>query len=126
MQVSVISTPKARNASDRPHFERRHRRALAEPAIHREVDPARVGYGRHPHPPLGLGGGGEAFEKAHPGLAQRFGVGHEVRLRHPHEIGSVEEFADGDLVGDRPAPRLAEFARQHRTFFSRSAALTKP
>ena len=80
MQVSVISTPKARKCGDRPGFECRHRGALAEPAIDREIDPARIGNGRHPHPPLRLGGAGEAFEKAHPGLAQGFGVGHDVRL----------------------------------------------
>ena len=101
---------------DRPRLERRHRRALAEPAINREIDPARIGDRRHPNPPLGLGCRGEPFEKAHPGLAQGFGVGHDVRLRHRDEIGGVEELADGDLMGDRPAPRLTERARQHRLF----------
>jgi hypothetical protein len=60
---------------------------------------------------------GQALEKVHPGLAQRFGVGHDLRLRYGHEIGRVEELPDGDLVGDRPAPRLTELARQHRLFF---------
>src|SRR5439155_11910337 len=40
-----------------------------------------------------------------------------VRLRHRHEIGGVEELADRDLVLNRPAPRLARRAGQHRLFF---------
>ena len=118
MQVSVISTPKARNA----RIARISSAAIAELWPSRRYTaksiPRGSVYGGHPDPPFGLGGGGEVFEKAHPGLAERFGVGHQVRLRHSHEIGSIEEFADGDLVGDRPTPRLAEFARQHRAFFS--------
>jgi hypothetical protein len=106
-----------REGRDRPPFEGRHRGILPEPAIDREIDPARVGDRRHPDPPLGLGSDGDPFEKADPGLAQGFGVGHDVRLRHRDEISRVEELADGDLVGDRPAPRLAELARQHRLFF---------
>jgi len=38
-------------------------------------------------------------------------------LRYGHEVGRVEELPDGNLVGDRPAPRLTERARQHRLFF---------
>ena len=92
---------------DRPPLQRRHPIALAEPAIDREIDAARIGDRRHRNPPLGFRCGGEGFEKAHPGLAQGFGVGHDVRLANLHEIGRVEEFADRDLVGQRPAPRLA-------------------
>ncbi len=117
MQVSVISTPKARKASIARRFERRHPIALPEPAIDREIDAARIGDRRHPHPPLSFGRRSEAFEKPHPGLAQGFGVGHDVRLRHGHEIGGVEELADRDLMRDRPAPGLAELAGQHRPFF---------
>src|SRR4051812_11567199 len=40
-----------------------------------------------------------------------------MRLRHRHEIGSVEELADHDLVLDRPAPRFAERAGAHRLLF---------
>jgi hypothetical protein len=102
---------------NRPRLERDHRSTLPEPAVDREIDAARVGDGRHPHSPRGLGCGGDAFEKAHPGLAQGLGVGHDVGLRHRDEIGRIEEPADGDLVGDRPAPRLAELTGQHRPFF---------
>ena len=116
MQVSVISTPKARNAVDRPLFERRHPLALPKPAIDREIDAARVGDRRHPHPPLRFRRSGEPFEKAHPGLAQELGIGHHVRLRHRHKIGRVEEFADRDLMRDRPTPNRAKIAGQHRPF----------
>ena len=54
MQVSVISTPKGAKRGDRAALERRHRLALAEPAVDREIDAARIGDGRHPHPPLRL------------------------------------------------------------------------
>ena len=94
---------KSAQCRDRPPFERRHPLALAEPAIDGEIDAARVGDRRHPHPPLGLGCGGEPFQKAHPGFAQGFGVGHDVRLRHRHEIGGIEELADRDLVRQSPS-----------------------
>ncbi len=103
---------------DRALLERRHLRCLAEPAIDGEIEPARIGDRRHPNPALGLGRRREAFEKAHPGLAQGFRVGHDVGLRHRHQILGIEELADRDLVGNRPAPRLAELARQHRPLFS--------
>jgi len=71
---------KGRERRDCPALERRHPLGLPEPAIDREIDAARVGDRRHPDPARGLGCGSEAFEKAHPGLAQGFGVGHDVRL----------------------------------------------
>ena len=117
MQVSVISTPKARSASIARCLERRHLVGLPEPAVDREIEPARVGDRRYPDPPLGLGRAGEAFEKPHTGLAQGFGVGHDVGLRHRHEIRRVEELADRDLVRYRPAPDGPELTGQHRPFF---------
>src|SRR5207302_837149 len=40
----------------------------------------------------------KALEPAHAGLAEAFGVCHDVRLRDWHEIRRSEEFADLDLV----------------------------
>jgi hypothetical protein len=49
-------------------------------------------------------------------LAQALGVGHDVRLRHRHEIGGAEELAHLDLVLERALRRRAVLARQHRSF----------
>ena len=107
---------------DCPLFERRHPLALPKPAIDREIDAARVGDRRHPHPPLRFRRSGEPFEKAHPGLAQGLGIGHHVRLRHRHKIGRVEEFADRDLMRDRPTPNRAETRRPASPVPRRSVA----
>ena len=56
----------------------------------------------------------QAFEKTHPGLAERLGVGHDMSLRYRHEIGCIEELAERDLMLDRPAPRLAQRTGAHR------------
>jgi hypothetical protein len=98
-------------------LERGHRLGLAEPLVDRDIEPARIGQGRNADPAVGLWRGGEAFEKAQPGRAERLRVGHDVRLRHRHEVGGVEEFAGHDLVLDRPAPRLAERTGEHRLLF---------
>jgi hypothetical protein len=58
-----------------------------------------------------------SFEKLDPGLAQRLGVGHDMRLGDLDEIRCVEETSDAHHVLDRPAARLAEFAIQHRLLF---------
>src|SRR5204862_8046135 len=60
---------------------------------------------------------GEGFEIRDAVFAKVLGVGHDMRLRHRYESGSVEELADRDLVPDRPPPRLAGLPGQHRLFF---------
>ena len=100
----------------RARFESTHVLALAEPLIDLHVETARIGQGRDPDPPFAFGAG-EAFEKAHAGLAERLGIGHDMRLRDRHQIGRVEEFADRDLMRDGPASRFAELAGQHGPFF---------
>ena len=102
---------------DRARFEVAHGLALAEPLVDLHIETARIGQGRDPDPPLAVGGAGEAFEKADTGLAERLGVGHDVRLRDRHEIGRVEELADRDLMRDGPASRFAELAGQHGPLF---------
>ena len=64
-----------------------------------------------------LGGGGKPFEKAHSGFPQKFGVGHDMRLGDRHKIGRIKEFANGDLVRQRPASDLAQLAGEHRPLF---------
>jgi hypothetical protein len=108
---------KGAQRSDRPLLERSHLVGLPKSAIDLEIEPARVGDSRYPHSPLGLGRGGEAFEKPHTGFAQRLGVGHDVGLRNLHEICRVEELADRDLVRYPPAPDGPELTRQHGLFF---------
>jgi hypothetical protein len=58
-----------------------------------------------------------AFQPFDPGAAERFRVGHEVGLRHRHEIARAEIAADLDLMFDRPLPQRAEFAGAHCRFF---------
>ncbi len=102
---------------DRALLERGHLVGLAQALVVTEIDAARIGNHRHAHAALVLRAGRHAFEKFDPGLAERLGVGHDVRLRHRHEIGRVEEAPDLQHVLDRPAARSAEFAGKHRPFF---------
>ena len=86
---------------DRAPLQVEHRGGLAEHAGFREVGAARIGDGRDAHAALAGRRLGEPLEPAHAGLAEAFGVGHDVRLRHRHEIGGAEEIADRDLVAQR-------------------------
>jgi hypothetical protein len=98
---------------DRSPLERGHGVGLFEALVVAKVDTARIGDHRDAHASFGLGTGGHIFEELDAGLAQRFGVGHDVRLGDFDEIGGVEKLADTHHVFDRPAPRLAELAGQH-------------
>ena len=55
------------------------------------------------HAALAFGRAASAFQPAHAGLAEALGVGHDVRLRHRHEIRRAEELADLDLMLRAPA-----------------------
>ena len=59
----------------------------------------------------------QAFEPGDARLAQALGVGHDVRLADGHEIGRIEEVADGDLVAHGPLAHGPLLARQHGAFF---------
>jgi hypothetical protein len=59
----------------------------------------------------------QTFEPFDPGHAERFRVGHEVRLGHGDEIAGAEIFSDLDLMRDRPPCSRAELAGPHRFFF---------
>ena len=47
---------------------------------------------------LAFGDGGKPLQPAHAGFAEAFCIGHDVGLRHRHEIRGTEEVADLDLV----------------------------
>jgi hypothetical protein len=61
---------------------------------------------------------GEPFD---PGLAQRLGVGHDVRLRNRQEIARAEIAAELQLMLYRPAARRPQCAAEHRTSSSVSS-----
>jgi hypothetical protein len=55
----------------------------------------------------------DLFQKLDPGLTERFGVGHDVRLGDFDEIFCIEKPADAHHMVDSPAPWLAQFTVQH-------------
>ena len=59
----------------------------------------------------------QAFQPSHTCLAQALGVGHDVRLADGHEIGRIEEFADGDLMANGPLADRPLLASEHSAFF---------
>ena len=83
----------------------------------REIGAARVGDGRNTDPTLAFCGRSKAFQPLHAGFAEAFGVGHDVGLRHRHEIGGVEELPDLDLVSQRELRQRAGLACKNVPFF---------
>src|SRR5262249_57365450 len=69
---------------------------------------------------------GQALEPFDSGFAQRFGIGHDVGLRHRHEVTRAEVVADLDLMLDRPLRRFAALARPQRLFFGREVHSQSP
>src|SRR5207244_9876984 len=94
-----------------------HPCGMAEQMRLGKVSAARIGDGGDAHAALAFGGGGEAFKPLHAGLAQAFGVGHDVGLRDRYEVRSTEEFADLDLVPQGLSRHRAGFPRQDVLFF---------
>ena len=94
-----------------------HRVGLLEALVGGEIEPARVGDGGDAHAPLSLGRRRQPFEPGDAGLAQALGVGHHVRLADGHEVGRIEELADGDLVTHGPLAHGPQLARQHGPLF---------
>ena len=89
-------------------FERGHGIGLFEALVMTEIDAAWVGDHRDAHLAFGWQTGRHLFEKFDPGLTQRFGVGHDVRLYHRHQVGRIEKFPDPLHMLDRPAAWFAE------------------
>jgi hypothetical protein len=101
MQVLVIKMPNA----------------LPEAFVVTEIDAARVGDHRDAHLAFGWWASCHLFQKLDPGFTQRFGVGHDMRLGHRHQVGRIEKFSDPLHMLDRPAARFAELTIQHGRFF---------
>ena len=102
---------------NRPPLEVEHRRGLPQHVGLGEVSAARIGDGRHAHAPLSFGNRGQSLQPAHPGLAEALGVGHDVGLRHRHQILGAEEFADLDLMLQGLLRQEAGLARENILFF---------
>src|SRR5262249_11421999 len=101
---------------DRAPLEVEHRGSLPQHAGLGEIGAARVRDGRNSDPTLPLVRASEAFQVADAGFTETLGVGHDVCLRHRHEVCGAEELADADLVAQgllrhRPLP-----ARQNLLF----------
>ena len=71
-------------------LEIEHPGLLLEPMRRREVGAARIGDGRNAHAPLLGRQRRQALEPFDAGHAERLGVGHDVGLRHRHEIVGAE------------------------------------
>src|SRR5204862_5286150 len=74
-----------------------HRRGLPEHAGFGEVGAARVRDGGYADAWV-VRTRRKRLEPAHSGLTEAFGVGHDVGLRHRHEIRCAEKLADLDLM----------------------------
>ena len=82
MQVLVISTPSASNASDVAAFQRHHPVLLLQSCRRAEIGAARVGDRGDADPPIRRRQGGEPLQERHPGFAEGLRVRHDVRLPH--------------------------------------------
>ena len=56
--------------------------------------PRGSGDGWNAHKSLMFGGRSKSFQPAHTGLAKALGIGHDMRLRHRHEILGAEKLAN--------------------------------
>ena len=98
----------ASEGRDGPALELEAPRGLLEHARLREIRSTRVCDCRHAHH-----GVLQRFQPAHARLAEAFAVGHDVRLRHRHEIRGAEELAHLDLMLDRLLHCAPVLAREH-------------
>ncbi len=110
MQVSVIRMPRRENAAT----ARRSSSSTQPGCFKTEAFAKSVPRGSmivgHAHRGAFVG------KRLHPldaRFAEALGVGHDVRLRHRHEVRGAEEIADPDLVLDRAPHRVPELARLH-------------
>src|SRR2546423_8492597 len=82
----------------------------------RKVGAARIRDGRNADTPLLERERSHALEPLDASHAERFGVGHDMSLRHGHEIARTEITADLDLVLDRPPRSWAELTAAESFF----------
>ncbi len=83
---------------NRAPFEIEHRPRLAQPIGVREIGAARIGDRGNADAPLSFGRRGQSLEPDDAGFTETLGIGHDVGLRHRHEIRSAEEFSHLDLM----------------------------
>ena len=94
----------ARERGDGAALELQHPARVLQHRGLREVGAARIGDRGHAH--RGAFVARAPRPSSTPGSPEALGVGHDVRLRHRHEVRGAEEIADPDLVLDR-APHRA-------------------
>src|SRR6185436_8415193 len=82
-----------------------------------EIGAARIGDGGNAHRPPAVLRRRELLQPAHARLTQAFRVGHDVRLRHRHEVPGAEKAADLDLVLERESRDLALLPGEDRLLF---------
>src|SRR5437764_15271635 len=82
-----------------------------------KVGAARVGDGRNADTPLLERERGHALEPLDASHAERFGIRHDMGLRHRHEIARTEITTDLDLMLDRPPRGWAELTGSEGFFF---------
>jgi hypothetical protein len=82
-----------------------------------KISAAWIRNGGDPNPPFTVGGGGEPFKPLNAGLAQTFGIGHDVGLRYLDKVLCAKEVADLDLVLQGLLRDIPALAGQNITLF---------
>ncbi len=96
-----------------------HPRLLLEPVRGGKISAARVADGWNAKAAAIRRLARQALEPFNAGHSERFGVGHDMRLRDRNKIVGAEIIPHPDLMLDRPLRCRAELARAHRLFFLR-------
>ena len=102
-----------RTGGNEAALETGHRLGLAKRQVMRKIDPARIGDHRYCDTRAVLR---QPLDKAHARLAERFRIGHHMRLADRHHVGGIEHPADLKLMVDGPAAGRPHLAGKHRLF----------
>ena len=95
-------------------FQFDKRLVMFNAAISIKIRTTRVGYRRHLHTPFTGGALRQILQKRHARFTQRFGVRHQMHLRHFNHVRRIKEAAHFDQLLHRPLARFAFGARQQR------------